>query len=284
MKGRHMKKTHGDTKKTKSTAHKVETKANESFNQQFVNSSLASTHRLITRKLSATSLAGVYLTQDKCLSPPPPPPQSLPVAISPPPLQQILNSVNEASSNALVESVVSTIAVKAENDQELQNILSVVQSKITSLEETVNGPQAKDTSVADEDINGKSSAIDRREPANTRQIYVDSNNSSLLSDSTSAMNAVIRTIVQSGKSSRDNSDHNILANNDLNSIKKVEEKEHVEDNLNAHTSKSIRSNKKGLTPMKIGDLSSDSPSAYSKSIGIVDRKSPVIPKKKAHAE
>ena len=36
--------------------------------------------------------------------------------------------------------------------------------------------------------------------------------------------------------------------------------------------------------MKIGDLSADSPSAYSKSIGIVDRKSPVIPKKKAHAE
>ena len=58
------------------------------------------------------------------------------------------------------ESVVSTIAVKAENDQKLQNILSVVQSKITSLEETVNGPQAKDTSVADEDMNCKSSAID----------------------------------------------------------------------------------------------------------------------------
>ena len=171
---------------------------------------MASTHRLITRKLSATSLAGVYLTQDKCLSPPPPPPQSLPVAISPPPLQQInLNSVNEASSNALVESVVSTIAVKAENDQELQNILSVVQSKITSLEETVNGPQAKDTSVADEDMNCKSSAIDYRELANTRQIYLDSNNSSLLSESTSAMNAVIRTIVQSGKSSRGNSDQNI---------------------------------------------------------------------------
>eukprot|EP00944_MAST-04C_sp_MAST-4C-sp1_P000778 g778.t1 len=175
-KGRQMKKIHGNTKKTKSTAqHKEETKANESFNQQFVNSSLASTHRLITRKLSATSLAGVYLTQDKCLSPPPPPTQSLPVAISPPPLRH--TSVNAVSSNALVESVASTIAVKAENDQELQNILSVVQSKITSLEETVNKPQAKATSVADADINGKNSAIDRREPADTRGSYVVSNNS-----------------------------------------------------------------------------------------------------------
>ena len=180
-----------------------------------------------------------------------------------------------------MESVVSTIAVKAENDQELQNILSVVQSKITSLEETVNKPQAKATSVADADINGKNSAIDRREPADTRGSYVVSNNSSFLPDSTSAINAAIRTIVQSGKSSRDNSDHNTLANNDLNSVKKVEEKEHVEDNLYTHASKSIRSNKKRLTPMKIGDLSSDSPSAYSKSIRKIDRNSPVLPKKKS---
>ena len=64
---------------------------------------------------------------------------------------------------------------------------------------------------------------------------------------------------------------------------KSRRKEHVEDNLNAHTSKSIRSNKKGLTPMKIGDLSADSPSAYSKSIGIIDQ-IPCHTKKKPHAE
>ena len=281
--GPKMRKTYGSRKKVKSTAQqKVENRVSESFGHEFVDSSLASTHRLITRKLSTTSLAGVYLTQDKSLSPPPPPPQSLHIAISPPPLRQTnLNSVNQSLSNTLVESVASTIAVKSENDQELQNILNVVQSKITSLEETISAPQAKDSSVPDKDVNGNSSATDGRVTAENRQGDVDANDLNCLPISASAMNDVINTIIQSGKSPGDKPDQNKLAANEPKSMKKVEEKEHVEDNLNTRSSNSVRSNKKKLTPMKIGDLSADSPGTYSKSVLMTDPKSHAVLQEKS---
>ena len=106
-------------------------------NNEELDSSLATTHRLISRKLSTTSLAGVYLTQDnvKILPPPPPPPVAAAPSSSSSPFRSTANlqqmqSLNNSSSNILMQSVASTIAIESEKDRELQNILSVVKSKI----------------------------------------------------------------------------------------------------------------------------------------------------------
>ena len=72
---------------------------------------LASTHRLISRKLSTTSLAGVYLTQDnvRVTSPPPPPSSSFASTTQ----QQQSQFLDNPSSNTLMQSVASTIALES---------------------------------------------------------------------------------------------------------------------------------------------------------------------------
>ena len=260
-------------------------------NNEELDSSLATTHRLISRKLSTTSLAGVYLTQDnvKILPPPPPPPvaPSFSTAMNantlplPPPsssssspfrstanLQQ-MQSLNNSSSNILMQSVASTIAIESEKDRELQNILSVVKSKIESLQQTVGNTDVKDNDIATDDRGRADSAL-------TDDSTADFEDAKPMAITSAEMDTVIRTIIESGMPVSDKNDNNNIdtriTNNDK--IEEKEDKSYVASPTKSRTNKGNKKKKKMTTPMRIGDLSTDSPDVLMRSKSPSSRRSP----------
>jgi hypothetical protein len=234
---------------------------------------LASTHRLISRKLSSTSLAGVYLTQDnvRIMSPPPPPPPPPSSLFTSTTHQQQNQFLDNPSSNILMQSVASTIALESGKDQELQNILNVVQSKIKSLEQTVGVRVSKDN---DNKIDSNNTSTLRTDSVLTDDSNADFEDAKPMAISSAEMDTVIRTIIECGmpianrtsniKNVISNAEHTIV-NNEESEIKKHSSN----DIASPSKSRNIKSSKKKyITPMRIGDLSTDS-------IGILNNKSPV---------
>eukprot|EP00943_MAST-04B_sp_MAST-4B-sp1_P000880 g880.t1 len=230
---------------------------------------LASTHRLISRKLSTTSLAGVYLTQDnvRVTSPPPPPSSSFASTTQ----QQQSQFLDNPSSNTLMQSVASTIALESGKDQELQNILSVVQSKIKSLEQTVGVSVSNDN---DNKTDENNTSTLRTDSVLTDDSNADFEDAKPMAISSAEMDTVIRTIIECGMPVTNHTSNirNIIPNaeNKVVNNEKLEMKKHSSINI-ASPSKSRNtksSKKKNITPMRIGDLSTDS-------IGILNNKSPV---------
>merc|ERR1711988_1021349 len=99
----------------------------------------------------------------------------------------------------------------------LQNILSVVKSKIESLQQTVGNTDVKDNDIATDDRGRADSAL-------TDDSTADFEDAKPMAITSAEMDTVIRTIIESGMPVSDKNDNNNIdtriTNND-----KIEEKE-----------------------------------------------------------
>ena len=89
------------------------------------------------------------------------------------------------------------------------------------------------------------------------------------------MDTVIRTIIESGMPVSDKNDINIdtrITNNDK--IEEKEDKSYVASPTKSRTNKGNKKKKKMTTPMRIGDLSTDSPDVLMRSKSPSSRRSP----------